>query len=209
MVFRMADRTVHRSAGEMEWKETRRGDLRIRAFSLIELMLVMAIIAIVTAVTVPQLVQSMRGNRLRLAARQIVTAGRYARSMALLEQTELAFVFDVAAGSVRVEPAGVGVAAATAWEGDDAAPAAAVAEPAPAVGSSGKSVPGISMRLDRVTIETVRVGASGEPVAEGVQRVVYGTNGRCMPYAVVLRDAFDATVTIEVDALASARTSMD
>ncbi len=205
----MADRTVHRSAGEMEWKETRRGDLRIRAFSLIELMLVMAIIAIVTAVTVPQLVQSMRGNRLRLAARQIVTAGRYARSMALLEQTELAVVFDVAAGSVRVEPAGVGVAAATAWEGDDAAPAAAVAEPAPAVGSSGKSVPGISMRLDRVTIETVRVGASGEPVAEGVQRVVYGTNGRCMPYAVVLRDAFDATVTIEVDALASARTSMD
>lgn len=209
----------------MEWKETRRGDLRIRAFSLIELMLVMAIIAIVTAVTVPQLVQSMRGNRLRLAARQIVTAGRYARSMALLEQTELAVVFDVAAGSVRVEPAGVGVAAATAWEGDDAAPAAAVAEPAPAVdawaaagadaagapvaGSSGKSVPGISMRLDRVTIETVRVGASGEPVAEGVQRVVYGTNGRCMPYAVVLRDAFDATVTIEVDALASARTSMD
>ena len=60
-----------------------------RAFTLIEVLLVVAIIGVVTAVSTPYFVRSIRGNRLRVAARTVVMAGRYARSMAVLRQTEL------------------------------------------------------------------------------------------------------------------------
>jgi len=73
-----------------------------RAFTLIEVLLVVAIIGVVTAVTTPYFVRSIRGNRLRVAARTVVMAGRYARSMAVLRQEELAVRFDLGAPSVSV-----------------------------------------------------------------------------------------------------------
>lgn len=44
----------------------------IRGFTLIELLMVTAILAIVSLVSVPYLIHSMRGNRLRTAARAVV-----------------------------------------------------------------------------------------------------------------------------------------
>ena len=61
---------------------------RHSGFSLVELLMVVAIIAIITAITIPQLVASTRGNRLRAATRLVVMAGRYARSMAVLRQED-------------------------------------------------------------------------------------------------------------------------
>ncbi|NQT92448.1 MAG: prepilin-type N-terminal cleavage/methylation domain-containing protein [Lentisphaerae bacterium] len=66
-----------------------------KAFTLIEVLLVVAIIGVVTAVTTPYFVRSIRGNRLRVAARTVVMAGRYARSMAVLRQEELRVRFDL------------------------------------------------------------------------------------------------------------------
>lgn len=71
-------------------------------FTLVELLLVLAIIGVVTAVTLPSLVKSIRGNRLRTASRSVVTAGRYVRSMAVLKQKEMALAFDLDAGEISV-----------------------------------------------------------------------------------------------------------
>ena len=73
-------------------------------FTLIELLLVLVIMGIIAAVTVPSVARSMRGNRLRSAARTVVMAGRYARSMAVLHQHEMKVSFDLARGIVWITP---------------------------------------------------------------------------------------------------------
>lgn len=62
-------------------------------FTLVELLLVLVIFGILAAVTVPNLVKSMRGNRLRAATRTVVMAGRYCRSMAVLRQEPIVLKF--------------------------------------------------------------------------------------------------------------------
>ncbi len=72
------------------------------AFTLIELFLVLAIIGISTAIVVPSFLQSMKGNRLRVATRTVVKAGRYARSIAVLKQAPITIVFDLDNSTVSV-----------------------------------------------------------------------------------------------------------
>ena len=73
-----------------------------RAFTIIELLLVLTIMGIVVAVIAPSLTRSIRGNRLRTASRTVVMAGRYARSMAVLKQKELSMVFNLESATVSV-----------------------------------------------------------------------------------------------------------
>ena len=56
------------------------------AFTLVEVLMVVAIVAIVSAVTFPLLARSLRGNRLQTARLTVMMASRYARSMAILQQ---------------------------------------------------------------------------------------------------------------------------
>lgn len=66
---------------------------RIRGFTLIELLLVTMIIGIMLTVTVPSMAKSIRGSRLRAAASAVTRAGKYARSMAIMDQQEVRLSF--------------------------------------------------------------------------------------------------------------------
>ncbi|MEI8121466.1 MAG: prepilin-type N-terminal cleavage/methylation domain-containing protein, partial [bacterium] len=77
---------------------------RSRAFTLVEILMVLAIIGISTIIAMPSLVKSIRGNRLRVGTRTIVMAGNYARTMAILRTQEMKLVLEKEAGRVTVEP---------------------------------------------------------------------------------------------------------
>ena len=173
---------------------------RRTAFTLVELLLVLAIIGIVTAVTMPTFVRSLRGNRLRTAARSVAAAGRYARSMAVMRQEDTSMALDLDAGIVSVS---VGAAAPAA--ADDAADAVRPPEEQlsgalPANQQSG----GISRQLDRVRIEEVTSDELEDSRSKGTFTVIYRTNGTCTPYVVRLSDAEGDNVFVRVDALSSA-----
>ena len=149
-------------------------------FTLVELLLVLVIIGVVTAVTIPNVVRSIKGNRLRTAARTVVKAGRYARSMAVLRQRELKVAFKN--GS---EQRGASVT---------------VREPGGAVE--------IRRILDRVSVDEIELQGD-ESASNGVWTVTYRSNGTCTPYTVYLRDVEGDRVIVSVDALSSAETERE
>jgi prepilin-type N-terminal cleavage/methylation domain-containing protein len=200
-----------------------------RAFTLIELILVIAIISVVTAITLPNLVSSMRGNRLRAASRAVVMAGRYARSMAVLKQEEMAVVFDIDGRKITVasggspRPATMGSddgmgdnqAQTGRWTNNVSKPhVAEVDTNAVSENDTGGGMPPIggvtggenaTFMLDRVKIEYIDM-KRGDKITKGKYSILYRSNGRCEPYTVRITDEYGASVTIDVDSLSSAKT---
>ncbi|MFC1461533.1 Tfp pilus assembly protein FimT/FimU [Verrucomicrobiota bacterium] len=75
--------------------------LRTRTgFTLIELLLVIVLICVITGIAIPSFVRSVRAHRLATAARTLVTVSRYARSMALLKQSDLVITFNLDTGHI-------------------------------------------------------------------------------------------------------------
>jgi len=176
------------------------------AFTLVELLLVLAIIGIVTAVAMPTFVRSLRGNRLRAAARTVAAAGRYARSMAVMRQEEAVMALDLDSGSVTVNVPGAAVPAGDA--AGEPPPPQPAAEPA----GDGEDARGsaawngsISRKLDRVRITEVTSESAETGRREGVFSVVYRTNGTCTPYCVRIEDSEGDILLVSVDALSSAK----
>ena len=71
-----------------------------RAFTLIEVLLVIVVMGIAAAIAMPSFVRSIQGQRLSAAARTVTTVARYARSMAVLKQDDLGLTFNLANGQV-------------------------------------------------------------------------------------------------------------
>lgn len=69
-------------------------------FTMIEILLIIVIIGVALGITMPSLVRSIQGQRLKTAARTMVTVARYARSMAVLKQTDLTLSFNFNTGQI-------------------------------------------------------------------------------------------------------------
>lgn len=74
-------------------------------FTLIEVLMVALIIAFLAAVSVPYMVKSIRGNRLRTGARSVIQMARYARTKAILTQQTYLLHINSGTGSIAVGPA--------------------------------------------------------------------------------------------------------
>lgn len=184
---------------------------------MIELMLVVALVALLAMVTVPSFVQSIRGNRLRAAVRTVVSAGRYARSMALLQQRPAEVVFLLEESRIEIH---LRQRMSDAVEDDAGAstPPRGAETTLPQVNleqlqempesslAAAAFADSLKRRLDGVRIVSVTFDAATDQIGqEGAVRVVtYGSNGRCRPYRVLLEEEHGDRALIKVDILGNA-----
>ena len=76
---------------------------RRSAFTLVELMVVMAIMAILAGMAVPQFFGRSRAVALRQAARQLLDAARYAQHLAVTQRRHFRLVLDEREGSFEIQ----------------------------------------------------------------------------------------------------------
>ncbi len=90
---------MHRKA--FYWKSPR-SCARAAGFTLLELLLVIVILGVATAIVMPAFSHAVRGSRIRLASRTLAMAGRYARSLAVLQQRDLTLDIHLTNATLRV-----------------------------------------------------------------------------------------------------------
>lgn len=170
-------------------------------FTLVELIMVISIIGIVVVIAVPNYIRSTRGSRLTTAARSVVMAGRYARSMAVLQQKEIRLVFDLDSGVISIpgdlkrELEKVRIAYVE-TKGSIRSPFATVADEALGFGEGFQTaIEPDAPDLDENTKRT-----------DGKIAIRYRTNGRCTPYVVRIVNDVGQAVEISVDTLSSVKT---
>lgn len=83
-------------------KVTLRTSQRRSGFTLLEIILVVAIALIVSGLAVPSFMRSYQAANLRTAARTVVTAGKYARNMAVLQQRQVTVFFNSREGRIEI-----------------------------------------------------------------------------------------------------------
>lgn len=174
-------------------------------FTLIEILLVVGLIGIALGAAMPTFVSSIRSHRLNTAARSMVTAARYARSMAVLNQQPLALTIQIGAGVVAVAGAAPTATDAIDDETPDAEGSAHVELDDDGKRRAGSAPIALKRKLDRIAIAEVTLG--GDTLTEGTATIPYYPNGQCRPFAARLLDrGSGAYVVVHVDALSSVRT---
>jgi prepilin-type N-terminal cleavage/methylation domain-containing protein len=177
-----------------------------RAFTLVEILMVLAILGISTIVAMPSLVKSIRGNRLRVGARTVVMAGNYARTMAILRNQEMTLTLDKGANTVAVAPLHAVPPPLPSDLGfQDSPPPPDPTSPAGANEPVSSPPPPVTLtrKLDSVSIDSIQVEHRKSGIEEDSAVVIYQNNGRCNPYEVRVRDEFGSVMVITVDAVAS------
>ena len=193
---------------------------RRHAFTLIELLLVVAIISVIAAITVPSFVNSMRGNRLRTSARTVVMMGRYARSMALLKQQEMVVRFDLGTSTLSLHPVRISYVPGTAQSDTDrllhgaSADAADEDEDSESAEDESPLLAGLgdeelNRSLEQVSITFVELEGADGRITDGSCLVRYRSNGTCTPYEVRIEDEHGEAILVKVDMLSSSETERD
>lgn len=184
---------------------------RTRAFTLLEMILVAALLAISVAIGAPYFAQSIRGNRLRIGARTVTMAARYARSMAIMRQETFRL-------TATLEGNEIAISSVNGRSRDDGAlytaasfdrSVASWAEPLPeatAVGGGGPTA--IRRKLEGIRIVEFRAG-DGDWRHEGTFEVLFYPNGTCHPFELRLRERAGRDLLIQVDELGSVRVLRD
>lgn len=193
-----------------------------RGFTLIEMLLVVAIIGILVTMLAPRM-QMMGGPRVTAAARVLTQLTRYARTMALLNQTETVIrispdgVIRVdAAGSAPPAPAAEAASPAVGeLPADTAADGEAVASAADngAPPSFSETV-AVERRLENVkvaflgytdTLSELRGLDAETESSETGSEVRFRSNGTCRPHRYKLTDTTGVEAVVTVDILGLAR----
>jgi len=178
-----------------------------RAFTLIELLLVVVITLLAAGVAVPSFIRSYRGAKLRTSARAVVMSHRYARGMAVLKQTHVAALYDLAKHEVEVVSVSV-----TAQSVDDRDRFLDRRAERTGVESVDRKDEPAAAAAANVMSELVRPMADGVKISsfesekveqekDGIYWVNYYPNGMCDPYAVEIEDEYGKRARIEVDPL--------
>lgn len=76
--------------------------MKVRGFSLIEVMVALSILAVIAAVISPTLSDAVERERFKSSAREIASALRSARQLALSTQAEVVFTIDVSTKAYTV-----------------------------------------------------------------------------------------------------------
>lgn len=182
---------------------TTSGTNRRRGFTLLELILVAALIGLSVAIGAPYFAQSIRGNRLQIAARTTTMAARYARSMAVMRQQT--FKLTVSAGDSRL---------AVSAAGDSVTRHADRAIAIDDMGASDSEPPSQAPAGEvRRTLEGARFSAfrlsGGDWQDEGVLEVQFFANGTCEAFELRIEEIGGRRLLIQVDELGTVRAVRD
>ena len=173
-------------------------------FTLFEILLVVLILAIASAVAVPYFASSMKGARLRVSARMVVSTHRQTQCQAILRGRQYALLFDERKGTLET------VSVEVDDEPDPFFSAATTGRNRNALGSGlhlggGLGEKGARAAADEsaatATSEAVRAFEEGVGIADfrggkevaGLHYVMYYPNGTCTPYELTLSDGVRST----------------
>ena len=175
----------------------------VSAFTLVEILMVVAIVLISAGVAIPKFVNSYKGAKLRASVRTVIMANRYARSVAVLQQKPAAILFDLARESVEVVSINEG--------GDKDYFMDQRSDPATLAHSEGDGLSeeeqsvsvGIESKLVKVLADGIRIGrfsleAAGQE-QDDIYWVSYHPSGMCDRYSLRLEDDRGQAAEIKVD----------
>jgi len=180
-----------------------------RAFTLVEMLLVLAIIGIITAITIPRLGGVIKGSRLKSASRTVIRLGRYARSMAVLHQRPAVIVFDIDGGEIAVNIDNSRMSHQQQSSGNDQQPSEDEESETEKEATDKEREWGMKVKLDKVRIASVIYGDNGKNFETGKCSIVYETNGRCTPYSVKLQGDDGRCVVVDFDFISTAKIKTD
>jgi len=146
------------------------------AFTLIELLLVIALILTVSGLAVPTLMRAYRGEQLRAAVREIAAAHRLARSLAFLRSTPMELRLHPSARRIEVHGP---PAAPEAWSTETLFDAESQHETAPE--EEARPATAESVRVWAEEVRLVRVEINGEPRDETASLTLPYTPGGGVP----------------------------
>ena len=164
-----------------------------KAFTLLEVLLVILVIGIVVGAILPMALDSVEGARLRAATREVIALNKYARNRAMLDRRQVAILYDRDQGLVELiqlppqeMEMGAFLDTPSARMLEDADPRA-------------EGITTIRRRQlpDFITVHTV----TGLEQVDQTWYAVYQSNGMTDPHSVTLRDNRGDTTRLKINGI--------